>query len=444
MHASPARKIALKILWQIEEKGAYANQLIEIELGRTSILKSDQKLAYLLVYGVLRHRNRLDWVISSYSKYPIENLTPWIRNILRMGVYQLVDMPELKPGIAVNESVELAHRYGHRGTVSLVNAILHKVASEGQGELPDIKNDPEGHLRIAQSHPGWLVRRWLKRYGYDTAAKICSANNLIPPLTIRLNRLKMRDGKHWQSALENPVQSREIPEGVIIDGPRPITCHPFYKEGEIDIQTLSSMLMAHLLGVKPGERILDICAGSGGKSCHMADLMENKGEILCVDKRGGKITALNKRAKRLGVKICYPLCGTSDKETGWKDGIFDRILVDVPCSSLGIIKRHPEIKWLRKEEDIFSMARIQKEILGNAARALRKGGRLLYCACSLEPEETYDIMSVFIKEHPSFNVINLKENLPNSWQDLADKKGAVQLMPFYSGMDGFFAFSVTK
>ncbi len=446
--ASIARDVALKVLRQVEEKGAFANHLLEVEFSRTGMSPEDRRLTYLLVYGVLRHRNRLDRAVSSYSDHPVEKLTSWIRNCLRMGAYQLLDMPDLRPSVAVDESVRLAHRYGHKGTASIVNAVLRKVASIGQGAIPTIEENPEEHLVIAQSHPRWLVRRWLKRYGPEISAKICSANNQPPPLALRWNRLK--GGDQGQSPeilkrfMDEPVQSEIVPEGFFVQGPRPLINHPLYQEGKIDLQGISSMLMPRLLGVEAGQRVLDVCAGSGGKSCHMADLMENRGEIICADNSKSKLKALYKRSKRLGAKICYPVCGNSDKEAPWKNGSFDKILVDAPCSSLGIIQRHPEIKWLRKEEDIHTLARIQGNIIAQAAKALRKGGSLLYCTCSLEQEETDDIMKYFLQKHPQFKVKDISESVPEAWKSMVSEDGALRLFPFASGGDGFFAFSVTK
>ncbi|MGA1841931.1 MAG: 16S rRNA (cytosine(967)-C(5))-methyltransferase RsmB [bacterium] len=446
--ASIARHVALKVLQEVEKKGAFANHFLEVEYSRTSMSPEDRRLSYLLVFGVLRHRNRLDRVISNHSDHPLEKMTPWIRNCLRMGAYQILDMSELRHSVAVDESVRLAHRYGHRGTASLVNAILRKTASSGQGHLPTIEESPEEYLVITQSHPRWLVKRWLKRYGIETTLKICVSNNLPHPLTIRWNRLK--EGSQDQSLntlerfLETPVRSEIIPEGFFIQGPRPVTHNTLYREGRIDLQGISSMLMPHLLDIKTGQMVLDACAGSGGKSCHMADLMENQGKILCTDNSEGKLKALIKRSKRLGGKICYPVCGNSEKGPPWKENSFDRILVDAPCSSLGTIKRHPEIRWLRKEEDLYILSKIQKNILEQAAKALVKGGRLLYCTCSLEPEETHDIMKTFLEKHTKFMVMDLSEAIPKTSAGIVLKEGAVQILPYFSGVDGFFAFSVRK
>ncbi|MGA1790240.1 MAG: 16S rRNA (cytosine(967)-C(5))-methyltransferase RsmB [bacterium] len=445
---SVAREVALKILQEVEKEGSFANHLLEGYFERTGMVQKDRRLTYLLVYGILRHRNRLDWAISEHSDHPIEKLTPWIRNCLRMGAFQLLDMPDLRPSVAVDESVRLAHRYGHRGTASLVNALLRKLASVGHGHIPDMAEDPEAHLVIAQSHPGWLVRRWLKRYGPEIALKLCTANNLHPPLTIRWNPIKGGNPEQaladLENALERPVRSEILPEGFIIQGPRPIIHHALYKEGKIDLQGLSSMLMTHLLDLKAGQRVLDACAGSGGKACHMAALMDNQGEIICIDHRATKLKALDQRAKHLGVKICRPVCAGSDQETPWKAGSFDRVLVDAPCSSLGIIQRHPEIRWLRKEEDLSELARIQGDILKQAAKALRKGGRLLYCTCSLEPEETENIMRGFLEEHPDFRTVDIRGDIPRPLKNMVNMDGALRLFPFVFGVDGFFAFSVTK
>jgi len=436
------------VLRQVEQEGGFANHLLEMAFNRTGLSPEDRRLAYLLVYGVLRHRNRLDWAISSHADHPLGKLTPWIRNCLRMGAYQLLDIRDLRPSVAVDESVRLAHRYGHRGTASFVNAVLRKIASQGVRSLPTMSESPEEHLVIAQSHPRWLVNRWLKRYGPDITLKLCVVNNQPPRTTIRWNRLKGgfldQPPELLGKSLEEPVPSDVIPEAFFIQGPQPIVHHPLYQEGKIDIMGLSSMLISHLLDVTGGHKVLDVCSGSGGKSCHMADLMENQGVIISADLKKGKLKAFLKRSRRLGAGICHPLCCDSARDLPLKEAFFDRVLVDAPCSSLGVIQRHPEIRWLRSEADILSLARIQKDILIRAAKALRKGGRLLYGTCSLEPEETEDVMREFLERFPGFKVIDMNDGIPNAWQYKWKGDGALRLFPFSSGTDGFFAFSVRK
>jgi 16S rRNA (cytosine967-C5)-methyltransferase len=244
--------------------------------------------------------------------------------------------------------------------------------------------------------------------------------------------------------LEKPVQSEIVPEGFFIHGPRPINNSTLYQTGKIDLQSISSMLMPHLLGIKAGQKILDACAGSGGKSCHMADLIENQGEIICIDHNREKLRALQKRSKRLGAKICFPVCGDFEKGAPLENNLFEKVLVDAPCSSLGIIHRHPEIRWLRKEQDLQTLSQIQKNILKQVARSVCRGGQILYCTCSTEPEETNDIMEDFLQQNPRFEVINFRKNLPNAYQGMLGKDGALRLLPFSHGADGFFAFSVRK
>jgi len=446
--ASNARDVALRVLRQVEVEGEFANHLLESAFERTPLSPEDRGLCYLLVYGVLRQRNRLDQAIAKHSRYPIERLTPWIRNCLRLGIYQLFDMPDLRPSVAVDESVRLARRYGHKGTASLVNALLRAVASQGEGVLPSIEEDPEAHLVIVQSHPRWLVRRWLKRYGTKGAAAICAANNLHPPLTIRWNRMKGGDPAQalqiLATGIEGAARSEAIPEGFFAQGPRPLIQNPLYTEGMIDLQGLSSMLMPHLLGVEAGESVLDACAGSGGKSCHMADMMHNRGGIICLDRNEAKLRALRRRSLRLGADICFPVCGSADREPPLKGSLFDRALVDAPCSSLGTIQRHPEIRWLRREEDLPILAGLQQAILFRTAQAVRRGGFLLYCTCSLEPEETDEIMKAFLEHHCEWRIADLRERVPAAWRTMAGEDGALQLLPTSTGADGFFAFCVRK
>ncbi|MGA1844601.1 MAG: 16S rRNA (cytosine(967)-C(5))-methyltransferase RsmB [bacterium] len=446
--ASTSRDLALRVLRRVEVEGGFANHLLEHAFARTPLAPEDRRLCYLLVYGVLRQRNRLDHAIAGHARYPLAGLTPWIRNCLRLGAYQLLDMPDLRSSVAVDESVRLARRYGHKGTVSLVNAVLRALAAHGEGVLPSIEKDPEAYLVIVQSHPRWLVQRWLKRYGTTTAAAICAANNTPPRLTIRWNRLKGGDPAQalpqLDANLEGVARSEVIPEGFFVHGHVPLNQVPLYREGMIDLQGLSSMLIPHLLGVEAGERVLDACAGSGGKACHMADMMHNRGEILCLDRSEPKLRALRRRARRLGAGICFPVCGSADREPPWGKSLLDRVLVDAPCSSLGTIQRHPEIRWVRREEDLPILARLQQAILFQAARAVRKGGCLVYCTCSLEPEETDEILGAFLEHHREWNRVDLGERVPATWRAMVGKDGALRSLPTSPGADGFFAFCVRK
>ncbi|MGA1796598.1 MAG: 16S rRNA (cytosine(967)-C(5))-methyltransferase RsmB [bacterium] len=446
--ASTSRDVAIRVLRRVEVEGEFANHLLERAFARTPLAPEDRRLCHLLVYGVLRQQNRLDHAIAGHSRYPLAGLTPWIRNCLRLGAYQLLDMPALRASVAVDESVRLARRYGHKGTASLVNAVLRALATHGEGALPSIEEDPEAYLVIVQSHPRWLVRRWLKRYGTTTASEICAADNTPARLTIRWNLLKGGDPAQalpiLAQGIEGADRSEVIPEGFFAHGHVPINQVPLYREGMIDLQGLSSMLMPHLLGVRAGERVLDACAGSGGKACHMADIMHNRGEILCLDRSEAKLRALRRRARRLGAEICFPVCGSADREPPWRESLFDRVLVDAPCSSLGTIQRHPEIRWLRREEDLPILARLQQAILFQAARAVRKGGRLVYCTCSLEPEETDEILRAFLEHHREWMIENLSERVPAAWQAMVGKDGALRSLPTSPGADGFFAFSVRK
>ncbi|MGA1823562.1 MAG: 16S rRNA (cytosine(967)-C(5))-methyltransferase RsmB [bacterium] len=444
-------ELALTILWRIETRKSYANILIVSKLNNHTLSRSDRNLVTLLVNGVQRNRNLLDFIISRWSKISLRKMSPWIRNLLRQGVYQLVLIKKVRDDIVVNESVKLAHKYGHRGSVSFVNAILRQVARSLNKEdplkqLPSLQDDALYHLTVAYSHPEWIIRRWLARYGTEATASICEYNNQIPSLVIRYNKVKDSGSckdEILHEQLEGAIPSPFVKDAFTVKGPRPMYAQDVYKNGFIDVLGLSSMIMVNLLQVKQGQNVLDACAGRGGKTNYICALMENKGLVIATDIYLQKLVQLKKNALRLGSNIqsviCCDLCTTLPFGS-----IFDRILVDAPCSSLGVLNHHPEIRWLRKEEDIVALSKIQKSILSRAGEKLRQGGGLLYCTCTLEPEETDHVILDFMEKHPTWRIKDLKETVSPLLKDAVSDDGMLRLIPGIWATDGFFACYIQR
>ncbi|MBI1987210.1 MAG: 16S rRNA (cytosine(967)-C(5))-methyltransferase RsmB [Nitrospinae bacterium] len=438
-----ARAYALELLHRVETQRKYAAPLLNRLLEREEISPPDKGLIHELVYGVLRWRNRLDWIIGSCASRPMEEMTSWIRNILRLGVYQLTFTQKIPPAAAVHESVSLAHRYGHQGTAAFVNAILREVQRRGGAvAFPDAQKEPSQFIATYYSHPQWLMERWLARYGLDLTVEICQANNSPPPLTIRINTLRTTREPLKEALIEEGAAVKECalsPEGLRILLPVPIPRLSSFQRGWFQVQDESSILMGHLLAPQPGQRILDACAGLGGKATHLAQQMGDRGEVLALDINPKKLAGLEENCRRVGVTIVRGCLGDATHlET--EIGMFDALLVDAPCSNLGVIRRHPEIRWLKEESDIHRLQELQLRLLAGVADHLIPGGVLLYCTCSFEPEETEEVVQRFLKGHPQFALEDPRPHLPNGAEGLVTEEGYFVSLPSlpYS-MDGFFA-----
>lgn len=445
-----ARAHALELLYRVDVHGHFAAPILRSLLEREDISPLDKGLIHELVYGVLRWRGRLDWVIERGSNRPMEEMTPWIRNILRLGAHQLLFTQKIPPAAAVHESVKLAYSYGHRGTAAFVNAILRWIQRCGKAiSFPDPHKDLGYHLAVLYSHPDWLIRRWLERYGLEGTVQICQANNLPPPLTIRTNTALI-DRESLKQALQrervNVDECLLAPEGLHIHSPVPIFQLSAFLQGWFHVQDESSILVGYLLAPRPGERILDACAGSGGKTTHLAQLMENQGEVWALDVQDGRLKSLEEACRRLQINIVRTqVQDVTERRIGL--GEFEAILVDAPCSGLGVVRRHPEARWLKKEGDLARLCNLQLRILKGVQGWLKPkpGAALVYGVCSHEPEENQTVIEQFLDEHPQFVVEDPRPYLPGDRAKQECSNSAFLSLPSVSHqMDGFFAVRLRR
>jgi len=442
-----ARSYALKILKEVEE-GAYANLALNRLLSRLSLAEEERALLTGLSYGVLQRLNTLDWVLSLFLTSPLENLTPWIRNILRLGAYQLLYLDRIPSAAVVDESVKLAYRFGHKGVAGLVNAVLRKIIRAGEDiPWPSRDDNPSFYLSIVYSYPLWIVRRWIGQMGFDEAEQLCSTNNQVPPLTVRTNTLKTTREKLRELLKEEGVGAefcRYAPEGLTLELTKKLVNLTSFKEGLFQVQGEASMLVAPLVDPKPGESVLDLCSAPGGKALHMAMLMENKGTIVAADLYPHRLRLLQETMKRQDIEIIRTEKLDGRTICAKKHASFQRVLLDVPCSGLGVIRRKGELKWRRKEQDIFSLAKLQAELLRSAFQALQPGGVLVYSACSTEPEETKDVIQRFLKQEPLAAPDLPAILLPPELRAQEKGEGMVRLQPHEHGLDGFFLARIRK
>lgn len=431
-----ARRLAVEILTRIERGGAYAEPLLDAHLSRGCLRNAaERRLLTQLVYGTLRMRGHLDWIIARLYRGNPKALPIAMRNILRTGIYQISFMDRIPPFAAVDEAVKLS------GGSGLVNAVLRN-ALRRRAELPypEMARDPEEHIAVIHSHPPWLVRRWIARMGPEATLLACRANNEIPPVTVRVNTLKTHRealSRELAQAGFSVAETVFSPDGLRIEeAPHPLRKTDAFREGRLLLQDEASQLIARLVAPRPGERILDACAGTGGKTSHLAALMEGKGFILATDKSSRKIGILRELMASLGVTIVEGLAADATA-TPREDhtGTFDRGLVDAPCSGLGTLRRNPEIKWRLEPAHLERFAALQKAVLHRTAACVRPGGILVYSTCSVMAEENEDVIAAFLARHPEFTVYPPPESFP---RDLTGPDGFFRSSPTRGGMDGFF------
>ncbi len=443
-----ARETALLILKEVEEKEAYLNLVLNRVLARQSFSPPERSLLTELVSGVIQRLQTLDWVISLYATRSLQKFTPWIRNILRMGAYQLLYLERIPESAAVDEAVKLAHRYGHQGVAGLVNAVLRKISQEKDKlPWPSRAGEPARFLSLYHAYPHWMVQRWIDNLGLEAAEAHCSAGNRRPPLTIRTNTLRLSRDELQKVLLEEGTKSRECryaPAGLHISLTSRLAELESFQKGLFQVQGESSMLVATLLNPQPGELVLDLCSAPGGKTAHLAALMKNQGRIIAADLYPHRLKLVRAACARQGIQIVETENTDARSLPLQWQGLFQRVLLDVPCSGLGVIRRKGDLKWRRRPEDIASLAQLQQQLLRTAFQALRPGGVLLYSACTTEPEETTEIVNEFLAEGPPARPVPLYPFLPPELAADEKTKGQLFLWPAQHDLDGFFLARIRK
>ena len=449
MRKKAPRAICLEILNRIEETDLHPDRLLTDSFKRYRHLTSlDRAFLTELTYGVIRWRGKLDWLVRHFSKIPFEKIELETLNILRLGLYQILFLSRTPASAAVNESVEMAKGIRGKGGAGFVNAILRStIRQKDEIRYPEINEDPTLHLSVVQSHPLWLVRRWVKELGVEETLRVCMFNNRISPLTLRTNTLKM-DRKDLIEKLKEkgfkPVPTTYSEEGVVLKDPPPTSELPFIKEGLYIIQDEASQLVTSILDPRPGERILDACSAPGGKTTHMAQKMENQGEIDALDLSKGKLDLIEESCQRLGIRIVRTIKGNAAGPLPIPRGMkYDRILADVPCSGFGTLRRNPDLKWRRGEEDIKRLSQLQFSILSNLSAYVKEGGVLVYSTCTVFHEENEDAVEAFLEGHPEFKLDRVDKFLPEKFNPFIEKS-YFKTFPPRDEMDGFFVARLTK
>lgn len=441
-----ARELALQVLLAVDEQSAYSNLALQTALKRHPLSANDKALVTEIVYGTVQRFNTLDYRLQPFLKQPVAKLDAWVRNLLRLSVYQIDYLDRIPPFASIHEAVEIAKRR-NPGLSGFINAVLRNLLRAGTPEFPDFEADPLRHLALVQSHPEWLVREWAEQYGIEETVKICSANNQRPSLSLRVNRLKTtREGLAAALAGEG-VRTRlspVSPDGILLLAGVDVGKLDAFRQGLCTVQDESSMLAARCLNPKPGMRVLDACAAPGGKTTHLAERMDDRGEIVAADLHEQKTALIRNAAERLGLRSIRAVAGDV-RQLLPELGQFDAILLDAPCSGFGVIRRKPDIKWRKTPQDVAEVCKIQADLIRKTADALKSGGVLVYSTCTVERKENDDIIRNFLMERSDFRLESLRSFLPERVADEAvSPEGWVRLLPHHFGTDGFFICRLRK
>jgi 16S rRNA (cytosine967-C5)-methyltransferase len=435
------RELALDLIEQVHQQKAYSPLILNQAIETHGLEGRDAALLTQLVYGVLQRELTLEFYLKSFLK-PKQKLDTWVRYLLFLSLYQMVFLDRIPSHAIVSEAVNIAKKRGHQGISGFVNGVLRNVLRKG---VPSFERLPlEEKLSIEYSHPLWLVERWLKQYGSETTEKILAANNEPPSFTARVNPLKTSRSEIL-SELENDgfdVTEGEISPDAIVVKKGKLIGHRLFKEGFVSIQDESSMLVARALDVEPGMTVLDTCAGPGGKTTHLAELMKDQGKIVALDLHKHKTALIDNQASRLGIhSIETEALDARKVESVFSPQSFDRLLIDAPCTGFGVIRRKPEIKYTKTEKDIYSLAEIQAAILESCADLLKPGGKLVYSTCTIDHEENRNQIQAFLTNHPDYKLDpTLRERL-SFFKELDTKEeeeGVLQILPSDFDTDGFF------
>lgn len=438
-----AREIALDILVKVEQQGAYSNLLLNSSLQKTAISREDAGLVTELVYGTISRMNTLDYVLGGFVNKGVAKLQPWVRNLLRLSLYQIMYLDRIPSHAAVNEAVNIAKKRGHKGISGMVNGVLRSVLRAG--DLPVLAQDltQAERISIQYSHPQWLVECWIAEYGVDTAEAICVANNEPPAVSVRVNTTMISREALLKQMTEQGLHasaSEVSPCGIVVKGGGNLALSSWYRDGYISVQDESSMLVAEAVAPEPGMRVLDCCAAPGGKTTHMGELMKDEGYIFANDLHPHKAKLISDQAMRLGLdSVVTGSEDALDLEHTLEHHSFDRILLDAPCSGLGVIRRKPDLKWRKQPEDVASIASLQRQLLQSVSKLLKPGGILVYSTCTTAQAENSEVVADFLKHNPDFISVTFDSSLWNRLEGTALAEGeGIQLLPHHYGSDGFY------
>ena len=462
-----ARMIALSLLMESVKSEEGVDILLDRALAQCSFDSRERALTVELAYGVLRRLATIDWRLEPVLDKPLPRLPLAVQMVLRLGTYQLLFLDRIPQSAAVNESVNLARAIAGtlgRDWSGFVNAVLRALLRHPPQPWPSMDTDAAHAFAVRYSVPSWLSRRWVERLGVGSAEMACEGVSVAPPLTLRVNQLITTREAFLETLAQVGIAAKPTsvsPFGIVLEEGGSVPSLPGFREGAFYVEDEAAQLIPPLLDPQPGDIVLDACAAPGGKSTHLADLMHNKGTIYAVDRKGDRLDLLRSNCRRLGVQIVVPIVGDIRQPLEWVPMIetagspsvnkarvgepcIDRILVDAPCSGLGVLRRHPEAKWRKGEQALPRHQALQCQILESVAPCLRLGGVLVYSTCSTEPEENEDVIERFCRVHAEFKREPVVPWLPPAAQKFVTEQGALSTVGNRFSMDGFYAARLRK
>lgn len=439
------RETVLELLETIEKNQSYSNLLLHHAIEKNNLPTKDIGLLTELTYGTLQRKMTLDFFLKPFLK-KANKIESWVKNLLRLTLYQMVYLDKIPDRAAIFEAVEIAKKRGHKGIASMVNGVLRSIQREGLPSLTSIEDAAE-RLAIETSHPQWLIKRWIEQFGYERTKAMGEINLTAPLQTARVNTTKITREECSKRLLEEGFQlelSPIIPEAIrALKGN--LASSAAFKEGLLTIQDESSMLVAYALGAAKDEIVLDACAAPGGKSTHIAEKMKNSGQVISLDLHEHKVKLINDNARRLELhNIQTRTMDSRQAAENFPPESFDRVLLDAPCSGLGVMRRKPDMKYTKKEQDIFQLSNIQRDLLESVSSLVKKGGVLVYSTCTVDREENENTVADFLKHHPDFEGdTNFKDRMPEAVRPLI-MGFDLQVLPQDFGSDGFYIACLRK
>ncbi len=437
------RGIAVKILNRVDRTDAYLDKLLEIEIKNSELSGADKSLLFEIVHGVMRWLGRIDWILNGFYKGQFSKCIPNVKNALRVALYQILFLDKVPDYAAVNEAVEFVKKLQGQKPADLTNAVLRSIIrSKNDIHYPKPEEDIVNYFSAYYSHPSWLVKRWVNRLGKDFTEQLLIADNNKPYLALRVNNIKtnINELKELLDKVDlKHSQGKYVKEFVRLHTLTNIADWEYFSKGYFSIQDESTGIPCKLLDVRAGMRVLDLCAAPGGKTAFIADMMNNEGEITAIDRYESRLKILSKNLERLGVTNVKTI--VIEAELFETEELFDRVLIDAPCSGLGTLTKKPDIKWKRDLGDIRKIVNIQYELIKKGAKLLKPEGILIYSTCTMEPEENFEIVKKFMDENPEFRLLNAKEFID---EELVDQNGCVQTYPNVHQIDGSFAAKLQR
>lgn len=438
--ATTPRELALEILARVDQGAAYADILLDAYLQKNPLGDPDRRLLTQVVYGTLRWRGRIDWVLGQLLERPLAKLEPLVRNLLRFAAYELLFLDRVPAYAAVNEAVKLARKHAGKGKVGLVNAILREITRRSRSAWTPDHTSAE-QVAAFGSHPPWLVEMWRKQLGDEETIHLMEANNTEAPLVLRVNRARISRDQLIERLRSHGIGAEPgvwSPQAIRLKQASGIAALAEFREGLCQVQGEASQLVSFLLDVQPGTRLLDVCAAPGGKATHLAELLGDRGEVIATDISARGLEKLHDNASRLGLESIRAYESDASRGLPEAPASFDRVLVDAPCSGLGTLRSHPEIKWRRSGRDIRRLSRLQRKILGHTAPLLKPAGILVYATCTLSAAENERVVESFLSINENFRLGEAGSYLPGSARHMVSGP-YFQALPHEHDTDGFFA-----